>query len=163
MRTTLREVTSADLPLMLAWAHIKEVWKYLPTARHGENLTWENHWRWWNSREQRKDWMIEVDSDDYGFRPVGVVIGNLKSGEIGLYIGETTLWGHGIGLEALKRGVVQMGNLGFERIWAVVHPKNKRSQRLFIRAGFTKKGKGRRRQDLYDIDLRTVVRLKDTD
>lgn len=149
MNVSLRELRDTDLPLLLAWSHIKEIWTYLPTAREGEHLTWEAHFNWWKSRTQRADWVILANTDNYGPRPVGVVHGELTSGEIGIYIGETTLWGAGIGKKAIEIVLQKMKARGFDSVWAVVHPENERSQRLFAKASFEKRGKGRNDQDLY--------------
>ena len=100
MSVYLRELKKSDLELLLAWAHISEIWEYLPTSRRGEKLTWEKHFQWWTNRQNRIDWMIIYDG-----RSVGVVhVCNLDTDypEIGLYIGEVTLWGKGIGKKALE-------------------------------------------------------------
>jgi len=151
MNVNLREIRDTDLPLLLAWAHIKEIWTYLPTFRQNENLTWENHWEWWKIREGRIDFMIEVNTEDYGFRPVGVVIVNLKSQELGIYIGEVNLWGKEIGKKALATAMDFMKtHYKWDYFWAVIHPKNKRSRRLFQSLGFQKTGPGRSGQNKYE-------------
>jgi len=155
MEVSLRKVKSSDLELLLAWAHVKMIWEYLPTSREGEYLTWENHYEWWVSRENREDWMIMVDG-----RSVGTIIIHLKSSEIGIYIGEVTLWGKRVGSKALKLGILRMMALGFEMIWAAIHPENIASVKLFTGLGFKKAGKARGDVDRYELDLRTTVRPK---
>ena len=155
MQVTIREVTPEDLPIMLAWAHIKEIWEWLPTSRKGEVLTWENHFNWWQLRVNRLDWMIMVETDEYGPRPVGIVIVNLKSLELGIYIGEVMLWGQGVARRALSQVIMKLTHQGHTKFCAMVHPKNERSQALFTGLGFIKVGKGRRDQDLYELDLNT--------
>jgi len=162
MNVSLQELRDTDLPLLLAWAHIKEIWTYLPTSRAGENLTWESHFGWWRSREDRMDWMIRVNLDAYGPRPVGVVIANLRSSEIGLYLGEVTLWGKGIGKEALRLGTLRMFHMEHKVIVAVIHPDNLRSIKLFTGLGFRKVGKARGGQDEYRLDFRTSSRSEGT-
>ena len=153
MEVSLRLLESSDLELLLAWAHVKRIWEYLPTSRKGEYLTWEDHYKWWVSRENREDWMIRVDG-----RSVGTIIIHLKSGEIGIYIGEVSLWGKGVGYKSLKLGVARMIALGFEVIWAAIHPENIASVKLFTGMMFKKVGKARRGVDRYELDLRTTVR-----
>ena len=148
MDVKLREIKREDFPLLLAWAHIKEVWTYLPTSRKSENLTWEGHFSWWESRISRVDWMILVNFG-YGARPVGVVhVKDLETDhpEVGLYIGEVTLWGKGISRRALELVIERVNR---PRLWAVIHPENKRSIRLFTDLGFKKEGRARNGQDLY--------------
>ena len=143
----LREVEEGDLELLLAWAHISQIWRYLPTSRKGESLTWEKHRLWWDRLRNRLDWMII-----YQERRVGVLhITGLDSiePEIGLYIGETTLWGQGVGKRALSLGIEKAKELGIEKLQAMIHPKNCRSVRLFQSLGFKKTGKGRKGQDCY--------------
>ena len=150
----LRQLRKSDLPLLLAWAHIKEVWRHLPTSRRNENLTWDKHWKWWKSREKRIDFVIEVKTNSYGYRPVGVVMVNLESQELGIYIGETNLWSQGIGRQALAMAMDTMiTNDGWNYFWAVIHPRNKRSKRLFQSLGFQKTGPGRSGQEKYEYSF----------
>ena len=152
MNVDLRELRDTDLPLLLAWAHIKEIWTYLPTSRRDEQLTWEEHLKWFETRKNRVDWMIT-----YLKRPVGVVHIDGINGEcpeIGLYIGEITLWGRGIGYLVLDLAMGQaVTRLGIKKLCAVIHPDNIRSIRLFTRLGFKKAGGARYGQDLYECSL----------
>ena len=156
MPVKLREVTREDLPLLLAWAWIPEIWKYLPTSRRREKLLWGEHIAWWHTRQYRDDQMIMVDG-----RSVGVVhISDLNTStpEVGIYIGEISSWGMGIGKQALQEFVRQVSWGGFQKLHAVIHPRNKRSVNLFTQCGFRKIGKARKGQDLYEFDYRTSVR-----
>jgi len=161
-RVSLRKVRSWDLPLMLAWANNSKIWEYLPTSRKGENLTWEDHYSWWRSRTgDRQDWMIMVRWEGFSYRPVGVVhVTELQSEvpEVGLYIGETTLWGQGIGKEALRLLLSGFRN-SRPKVRAVIHPHNKRSVALFTGLGFVKTGKAegeRKGQECYEVNLSGV-------
>ena len=149
----LRPLEEKDLPLLLAWAHIKEIWEYLPTSREEEDLTWERHLDWWKSREERVDWIIMVKTDGYGFRPVGVAHVNLKGVELGIYIGEITLWNKGVAEVALLQAIGILRSKGYSKFCALVHSDNERSRRLFEGIGFKKVGKGRRDQDWYECSF----------
>ena len=153
MNVSLRELRSEDLPLLLAWAHIKEIWTYLPTSRAGENLTWESHFDWWRSRRDRMDWMILANLDAYGPRSVGVVhISELGSPwpEIGLYMGEVTLWEKGIGKDSLSMAMDRACQMGLKRLRATIHPYNVRSVKLFKSLGFKKVDEARKGQHRYE-------------
>jgi len=154
-KVTLRPIRETDLPLMLAWGNIPEIWKYLPTSRKGEGLTWETHHNWFVNRKRRVDYMIDIG------RPVGVIHATdylssdspVKIPEIGLYIGETGVWGQRIGKQALA----QMLELLPQPVaYAVIHPRNKRSIRLFTSLRFKKVGKARKGQDLYLFQILPV-------
>lgn len=94
--------------------------------------------------------MIMLKTDNYGFRDIGVVIINLVSHELGIYIGEVNLWGKGKGKAALSLAMDILRDRGWKKFCAVVHPENRRSQRLFLSLGFKKVGIGRRGQDAYE-------------
>ena len=153
MRVSIRNLRDTDLPLLLAWSHIKEIWTYMPTSRSKENLTWEKHFDWWRGRKNRFDWMILVNLDEYGPRPVGVVKFEYKGGgpsEIGIYIGEVTLWDKGVAAEALRLALDEVA-ARYRSISAVIHPENQRSIRLFTGLGFKKVGKARSGQEEYRL------------
>lgn len=151
-KVTLRPIRESDLPLMLAWGNMPEIWEYLPSSRKGEKLTWENHLIWFVNRRNRVDYMIDIG------RPVGVIHATdylssdspVKIPEIGLYIGEPGLWGQGVGKQALA----QMLDLLPQPVaYAVIHPRNKRSIRLFTSLRFKKVQKARKGQDLYLFEI----------
>ena len=149
-QVALRSVRDEDLELLLAWAWIPSIWVYMPTSRRVEVLTWEHHYRWWQQRRNRKDWMILLE--DEGFqRRVGVVHIDFNSEppEIGLYIGEITLHGKGIGKRALEMAIEESE---CNNLVAVVNPQNGRSVALFEGLGFKYKGGARHGQTLYGFD-----------
>lgn len=152
MDVKLKPVRRDDFPLLLAWAHISEIWTYLPTSRSSEKLTWESHNQWWSVRKDRVDWMILVNFG-HGKRPVGMVHVegfNTEKPEIGLYIGEVALWGKGIGEQAIRLAIKATH---LPSLWAVIHPKNINSIRLFHKVGFIKVGGARDEQDLYEYTI----------
>ena len=150
MQVSLRELRDTDLPLLLAWAHIKEIWTYMPTSRSSENLTWERHFSWWKSRKDRVDWIIEP----VGFqRPVGVIhLAGLSKPfpEVGLYIGEVGLWGQDIGEQSLKMVMAEASAMGIIILVAVMLKENQRSVSLFMKLGFKDIGEARNGQRRYE-------------
>ena len=152
---SLRPIREEDLPLLLAWSYISPVWEYLPTSRKGEELTWEQHNKWfYYKRGTRLDWMVIVEEKYERPRPTGVVhvvdIDKLYP-EIGLYIGEMRLWEKGIGKDALRLGIREMERYSHVGgLHAVIHPENKRSIRLFTSLGFKRIGESRKEQSLYE-------------
>jgi len=140
----LRLATESDLPLMMAWRSSPVV--FAGFYSQTKPLTWQEHLGWWKSRN--RDWrcfIIELLEGDI-LRPVGVLnIGQLESWtpELGLYLGETSLWGRGIGAEALNLALLWLENNGYQATHTTIPKSNKRAMRLFSSAGFEKTGKAR--------------------
>ena len=108
----LRLATEADLPIMMAWR--SHPLCYEGFYQQTSPLVWEGHLNWF--RKRNSDWRAFVVEYDDGYetcsmlqpRPVGVVtIGQLDnwSPEVGYYIGETTLWGKGLGTQAVSEAI----------------------------------------------------------
>jgi ribosomal-protein-alanine N-acetyltransferase len=58
-------------------------------------------------------------------------------GEIGIYLGEKDLWGHGLGTDALVTFVAHLfHDLGFESVYLHTYQSNIRAQRSYARVGF---------------------------
>lgn len=98
----LVEASKHDLPLMMAWRSNPLVYKGF--YQQDSPLVWDCHVRWFNGRNS--DWRTFIII--YEDRPVGVVtIGQLDqwTPEVGYFIGEVSLWGKGVGTEAVKQGI----------------------------------------------------------
>jgi len=164
LEVSLKPLDDTDLPILLAWAHIPEIWKFLPTSRKGEKLTWDEHNKWFHfKRNNRFDWVIITQEDKWKSRPVGVVhVTELdrEYPEIGLYVGDRNLWGKfDIGKQALKLAIEKITYYSYVRgLHAVIHPENKRSIRLFMDLGFHKIGKARKGQELYEYNFRGAIK-----
>lgn len=152
----LRQIYLADLPLVLAWRSNREVTRYLPCAP--DTPTWEQQLAWYEEPGQDLRALITL-STHVGvptkfWRPVGTTHFNAETGEVGLVVGEKTLWGCGIGKAALglTLGKVLYSSYRVQDdrgVWAVVHPDNWRSRRLFESFGFVHEGEGRAGQMHY--------------
>ena len=164
----LREITYEDLSIMLAWAWIPEIWKYMPTSREGERLLWEEHLKWFRSRKNRIDWLVilnNLDGPISSKRPVGEIhVCDDESGipEIGMYLGEVGIWGKGVGGLALGLAIDQLVILNYGKVRAQIHPENVISKALFMKKGFRllPMEVGRNGQQVYELDLRPPLRRK---
>lgn len=124
----LRPARLEDLELMLAWRSDPEIYNHF---REQESpLNWENHVNWFvNRSSDRYDFIIR-----YGGRRVGVV--NLdKENYVGVYIGEKSLWGEGIGTTAVNELCKKFDK---ESFYAEINSENRGSQKLFEKCGFEK-------------------------
>ena len=107
----LREATKADLPLIMAWR--SNPLCYSGFYQQTEPLKWDEHINWWQSRNQ--DWREFIII--YETRDVGIVtIGQLDhwSPEIGYFVGEVSLWGKGIGKQAVSLALDWLREYGKE-------------------------------------------------
>ncbi|MFW9920974.1 MAG: GNAT family N-acetyltransferase [Candidatus Thorarchaeota archaeon] len=127
-----------DLELMMAWRSHPEVYRYF-LLQEGP-LIWEDHYRFWNSRQDRYDWIINYD-DGICKRKVGSInVSKLSSEEpeVGIFIGEITLMKKGIGKEALRLIVEWLKGERYGQACAYISKDNLPSQKLFSSLGFKK-------------------------
>ena len=113
MNLILKEATYQDLPLMMAWRSNELV--YRGFYKQQCPLNWDEHLAWFESRNS--DWrtfivLFKDWANGWSWapldRPIGVVtIGQLDhwNPEMGYYIGEISLWGKGVGTEAVRLGI----------------------------------------------------------
>ena len=154
MTVLLREVTDNDMELILAWRSSPLVYQSLYSQRGP--LTWEEHYKWWKSRYNWKRWIIQVN-DNETTRDVGCVnFGQLDSWkpQVGIFIGEVTLWGKGIAKEALTLALEWLREQSYIRIWTTILKDNFRSIKLFEGLGFKKIGEGRPGEWEYELRLK---------
>jgi len=132
-RVILRPVTYDDLELLLAWRSHPKLYRWFG-AQDGP-LEWESHVEWFTNRPpDREDWIIE-----FGGRRVGSVnVG--ADGDVGIYIGEITLWGQGVATSALQQVLTQTRKQ-LSELTARTHEDNEPTQRLFERVGFERVGR----------------------
>ena len=155
----LEEATEKDLPLMMAWRSNPLV--YQGFFQQNAPLDWDEHVKWFRSRNQ--DWRTFIawlriepfppfsNCEDYD-RPIGVVtIGQLDhwSPEIGYYIGEVSLWGHGFGKMVVKEGIKWLQGYikqhpHIEAVHTTVLKNNKRSVSLLKGLGFERMAEARK-------------------
>ena len=142
MVVQLTESTDKDMALILAWRNNPLSYKYFWQQGYKDEglISWETHYEWWNSHRDWLRYIIEV-KDNNITRPVGYIQfsdwGN-DMADIGIYIGEVTLWGKGIGKEALSLGIRELEVKGFKKARADVLLTNIGSQKIFEATGFKK-------------------------
>ena len=128
---SLRPTSEADLPLLLAWRHNRRVVQYFADGFE----IWEHHKRWFASLMPlvAESYVIILDE-----RPVGethIAWGN-GIPDIGLYIGDLSIWGEGIGKEAISLLLANLRARYRGRVTATIHPSNFHSRMLFKGVGF---------------------------
>jgi len=128
----LEPVTEENLELMLAWRSIPEVYKFQETQ--DKPFKWEDHYNWFINRKNREDYFIIYEDRRIGI--VNVIALNEDIPELGVYIGETTLWGNGLGCEAIKILMQRLQNKGYEKVCATTNKENERSNKLWQKLGF---------------------------
>ena len=113
---------------------------------------WANDWTldlpaervraWWRGRGNSAEFLRMIEAD-------GVIVGYAEwqdrtehTAELGIAIGESRLWGRGIGAQAEKLMVAwAFEELGLQYVWAEVHQPNARSLALMHKIGFRETGR----------------------
>ncbi|GGA70095.1 GNAT family N-acetyltransferase [Ornithinibacillus halotolerans] len=109
-----------------------------------------NDWELDRDREELYDWWLRcVKLNETNFKRIGIecnsrLIGyadlaniNETSAEIGIAIGESTLWGKGIGTYALQHFINYASNLFYiSTFHAETHETNLRSRKMLEKVGF---------------------------
>ena len=152
-RVRLRAIERDDITHFVGWLNDPEVTQgltiYLPLSMAQEEKWFEDML---NRPRDEQPFLIEVLQGD-GWRPVGNCgFHNLdfrcRSAEVGIFIGEKSVWNQGFGTEAmlllLKHG---FETLNLNRIALDVYSTNLRAIRSYEKSGFTLEG--RKRQAMY--------------
>jgi diamine N-acetyltransferase len=152
-RVRLRAIEQEDLPRFVAWLNDEEVTQglmhYLPLSMADEES-------WYEGMRQRpadqRPLMIEVRVGDE-WTPVGDcgffnIDWRIRSAEVGIFIGEKSLWNQGYGTDAMRL-LLHHGfeTLNLNRIMLDVYDTNPRAVRSYEKAGFIHEG--RKRQGMY--------------
>ena len=122
----------------MAWRSNPKLYKWF--YEQNEPLEWREHYTWWKSRVDRIDWIIVYDGK-FRKRDVGSVnVSKLESKypEIGILIGEITLWGKGIGKKSLNLALNYLKENDYNGATANILKDNSRSEKLFKGLGFKK-------------------------
>ncbi len=149
-RLRLRAIEREDLPRFVAWLNDPEVRRNLQLF---QPLSLAQEEEWFKGILQRtveeQPLVVEIKTAD-GWQAIGnvgffAISSSDRSAEIGIFIGEKTLWGKGYGTEAmclmLSHGFKE---LNLNRIFLRVYETNQRGLRSYEKAGF--KPEGRLRQ-----------------
>lgn len=141
MTVTLRALQSGDEETAVRWA-ADEV--FCRAADWTPGLA---------PRVVRRHWQAIIAGGDPHFLRLGVIYGgalvgyvdlaNLSAGagELGVALGERSLWGCGIARQACEQLLTRAWALGLARVTAQVDARNDRSHALMTRLGFQESGK----------------------
>lgn len=134
----LREVTKNDMELIMSWRSNELIYRYF--IKQNGPLSWKEHYDFWISRKNRKDWIILLKEHEQ-WRKIGSInVSDLDKPhpEIGIFIGEIGLWGRHIGRNATKIIVDWLKKKNYAGAIAIVLKENHSSIRLFESLNFKK-------------------------
>jgi RimJ/RimL family protein N-acetyltransferase len=139
-RLRIRRAQSGDATASYRWFANSDVTAYLPLAGK-ETLPLEdiNAYLARVEKADRPDFALTIELIDGG--PIGC--GGFRNfdadaAELSLVLGEPSLWGHGLGTEAMQLLLsIAFGPLALKRVWLIVRADNVRAVRLFSRMGMT--------------------------
>ena len=153
-RVFLEEATEGDLELVMAWRSNPLVFQGFYLQK--DPLTWTGHLSFWSNRSDRRDWLILLQEGNV-IRKVGSAsVSRLSEStpEVGIYVGEVTLWGKGVGRKAVIEVMKWLKVNGYRSCYAAIREDNIASQRMFAAVGFHRAGPGRFGESLYEVILR---------
>ena len=167
-RVRLRGIERADLHYFVAWLNDPEVRENLlmqiPLSQAMEENWFENMLK---RPAEEHPMMIEARQNE-NWIPIGdcgifSIHWSIRSGEVGIFIGEKALWNQGYGTEAMRL-LLRHGfeTLNLNRICLRVFETNPRAVRSYEKAGFMLEG--RERQGMYkdgqyiDVLLMSILR-----
>lgn len=145
-KVRLRAIERDDLSRYMRWLNDPDVLKYFGIYRP---WSLEDEEAWYSA--QRTDqsvlnFAIETLEDGRHVGSCGFSHINWRnrSAECGLFIGEKSLWGQGLGTDALH-SLIDYGfqQLNFHRIYLRVYAEHRRAIRLYERVGFQIEGRWR--------------------
>lgn len=169
-RVRLRPIERDDIPRFVAWLGDPQVREHLDLIL---GLGTDNETRWYESTLAlpilEQPFSVDFrDAQTELWRHVGSagfhqVDWRCRSCEIGLAIGDRTVWDRGIGTEVtemlLRHGFETMN---LHRVWLRVYVDNLRAIRVYEKLGFVKEGRFRdgdfRRGQYRDVLLYSVLR-----
>lgn len=146
-RIRLRAVEREDLPLFVGWLNDPEVIEGLIFM---QPLSLEEEKQWFENLADRpaseRPLAIEIRDGEIwrlignsGFHNISQIN---RSSEVGIFIGDKSLWNSGYGTETmqllLKHG---FETLNLNRIWLVVYDDNPGAIRAYEKAGFVLEGR----------------------
>ncbi len=153
---SLKLATDDDVELVMAWRNNSLIFQ---TGAYTQKvpLTWKEHYNWWNCRGYWwKFFMIIVDDGVLRPRKSGIVnFGQLDNWnpEFNYYLGETSLWGQGVGKIALNIGLNWLKFHGYCKTHSTIRDDNERSINVLKSLGFVRTGEARPGESYWEIKL----------
>jgi diamine N-acetyltransferase len=145
-RVRLRAIERSDLAEYHKWLNDPDVteglWHYLPLSMDDEDGWFEKMRA--QDAEQRP-LAIEIRQDEMWRLAGNVGLMDLRwanrSAELGIFIGDKTLWDQGYGTEAVELMLQHaFDTLNLYRVYLRVYATNRRAQRSYQKAGFQPEG-----------------------
>jgi diamine N-acetyltransferase len=146
-RIRLRGVEKEDLPLFVEWLNDPEV---IEGLMYFQPLSYEEELRWFENLAEHpvseRPLAIEIQEGDKwhmigncGFHNISAIN---RSAEVGIFIGEKSLWNMGYGSETMQL-LLKYGfeSLNLNRISLVVYDDNSGAIRAYEKAGFVLEGR----------------------
>jgi RimJ/RimL family protein N-acetyltransferase len=172
-RIRLRAPEHADLPQFVAWLNDPEVRNflllYLPLSLAEEEGWFEEILK---LPPPERPMVIEIHSGDE-WKAIGDcgfshIDWRCRSGELGIFIGEKSLWNQGYGTETMRL-LLRHGfkTLNLNRIYLRVYETNPRGMRAYEKAGFVYEGRFRQAEyrdgQFIDVLFMSVLRSEWTE
>jgi RimJ/RimL family protein N-acetyltransferase len=163
----VRSLVRDDLVSMLEWINDPDVTRLLFVGITPANLELLTE-QWEHEQRSRNDVVFAVcrkNSSDAFVGTTGLYGINwvMRTGEFRVFIGDKTVWNHGIGSECTKLMVVYgFEKLNLNRVWLGVNAANTGGVRAYEKAGFVREGILRQEQyrnfRYYDVIRMSVLR-----
>jgi RimJ/RimL family protein N-acetyltransferase len=163
----LRAAERSDIPAFVRWLNDRDTASFL-SLRAPLSVPLEEKWFERMVEEQGKSayhFVICRLEDEEPIGTIGLFNLNLTDGSagMGISIGDKSLWGKGLGSDALLALLdFGFGELRLERIWLDVFDFNARARRSYEKCGFVLEGTQRhaihRRGEFHDIHMMSILR-----
>jgi len=158
-RVVLRPLTERDLRRCVRWFSDPQVSHFLGRT---SRVTLAEEERWFREYARKADeqiFAIEVDGKHVGNVGLHKVDRTHRKADLGILIGESTLWSRGFGTDAVRAALrYAFGALRLHKVSLDVLEYNHRAIRAYEKVGFVREGL--HRQDIYkDGRFFDVVRM----
>ena len=158
-RVVLRPLDKGDLRRCVKWLSDREVTYFLGRS---SSITLGEEERWFREYERKSDeqiFAIELEGRHIGNAGLHRIDRTHRKADLGIMIGEASLWSHGYGSDALRTLLgYAFAELGLHKVSLDVLEYNHRGIRTYEKAGFVREGL--HRQDIFkDGRFFDVVRM----
>lgn len=140
----LRAVDRHDGPSVFRWFNDPDVMRYWGAPESTRSLAWVQHqiegWIEEEIRLGRPSALVveRLDGDPIGLVVVSSYAPTARSAQLSIMIGETALWGQGLGRDLLQSMLdTCFLSWNLHRVWLRSEATNERAHRLYRRCGFT--------------------------
>lgn len=144
----LRPLAASDLRRCVKWFNDPQVTHFLGRS---SAVTLAEEERWFREYERKPDeqvFAIDVEGEHVGNLGLHRVDRVHRKADLGIVIGEPTMWSRGMGTEAIRLGLrYAFGALGLNKVSLDVLEYNQRAIRTYEKCGFRREGV--HREDIY--------------